>query len=66
MTFKPERAAPAALSLGTGLAHAQGGPMMNGGMWTGRWMGGYGGMWVPILLVVIVALLVWIVIQKRK
>jgi hypothetical protein len=39
--------------------------MMNGGTWGAGWMGGYGGMWVPILLVaVVVGLVVWVV--KRK
>jgi hypothetical protein len=28
--------------------------MMNGGTWGAGWMGGYGGMWVPILLVAVV------------
>ena len=27
--------------------------MMNGGMWGGGWMGGYGGYWVPVLLIVV-------------
>ena len=52
-------------SLGTGVALAQSGNMMNGGMWGSGWMGGYGGYWMPILvLIVVVALVVWIV--KRK
>ena len=52
-------------SLGTGVALAQSGNMMDGGMWGGGWMGGYGGYWMPILvLVVVVGLVVWIV--KRK
>jgi hypothetical protein len=55
-----------ALALGTGLVHGQDGHMMSGGGWYGGEMGGYGGMWIPILLVVAVALLVWIVVQKRK
>ena len=50
----------------TGAAAAQSGPMMNGGMWSGGWMGGYGGYWVPVLLVVVVGLVAWIVMQKRK
>lgn len=46
----------------TDFASAQSGNMMSGG---GGWMWGYGGMWMPILLVVAVAgLVVWIV--KRK
>ena len=44
-----------------GFAFAQAGNMMNG-----AWMGGYGGAWVPILLVVLVGLVAWVVMQKRK
>ena len=46
---------------------AQNGNMMNGGMWgTGR-MGGYGGIGMPILLlVVVVALVVWVVKRGGK
>jgi len=34
-------------------------------MWDGSWMGGYGGSWVPILLVaVVVGLVVWVVRRK--
>lgn len=54
-----------AAALATGVASAQGGSMMNGGSW-GGWMGGYGGAWVPVLLVVVVGLVAWIVMQKRK
>jgi hypothetical protein len=50
----------------TGAAAAQSGPMMNGGMWSGGWMGGYGGYWAPVLLVVVVGLVAWIVVQKRR
>ena len=53
-----------------GAALAQSGPMMNDGMGMGMgmggWMGGSGGYWMPILLVVVVALVVWVVIQRRK
>lgn len=49
---------------------AQNGPMMNGSMggggWMGRWMGGYGGYWLPVLLVVVVGLVAWVVMQRRK
>jgi hypothetical protein len=51
--------------LATGVASAQNGHMMNG-PWGGGWMGGYGGVWVPILLVVVVGLVAWIFMQKRK
>lgn len=47
-------------------AFAQNGSMMNGGMGGGGWMGGYGGYWMPVLLVVLVGVVVWAVIQKRK
>ncbi len=50
----------------TGAAFAQNGPMMNGGMGGGGWMGGYGGYWLPVLLVVVVGLVAWVVMQKRK
>ncbi len=46
-------------------ALAQNGPMMDVGMGAG-WMGGHGGYWLPILLVVVVALVVWVVMQRRK
>ena len=55
-----------ALVLASSVAAAQGGHMMNGGLWNGGWMGGYGGVWVPILLVVVVGLVAWIVMQRRK
>jgi hypothetical protein len=56
-------------SLLTGLgsaAWAQNGTMMNGGMGDNGWMGGYGGYAVPVLLAVVVGLVGWIVMQKRK
>jgi hypothetical protein len=49
-----------------GNATAQNGQMMNGGMAGGGWMGGYGGYWLPILLVVVIGLVAWVVMQKRK
>ena len=48
-----------------GFAFAQTGNMMNGGMNSG-WMGGFGGFWVPVLLVIVVGLVAWVVMQKRK
>ncbi len=66
MRVRTSLAAAASPALGTGLVHAQGGHMMNGGGWYDGWMGGYGGLWIPILLVVIVGLLAWIVMQRRK
>ena len=56
-----------ALPLGlSGLAFAQSGTMMNGGMGGAGWMGGYGGYWGPVLLVVVVGLVAWIVMRRRK
>jgi hypothetical protein len=40
--------------------------MMNGGMTGGTWMSGYGGTWIPVLLVVVIGLVAWIAIQRRK
>ena len=57
--------------LASGVAPAQqyGHMMSGGGMWGGSWMGGYGGMgiWVPILVVALIAgLVIWAVKQKGK
>ncbi len=59
--------------LATGVALAQNGNMMNGGTGSDGWMngygamGGYGGVWVPTLLViVVVGFVAWIVTQNRK
>ena len=53
--------------LATGVALAQNGNMMNSGMWGVGWMGGYDGIWLPILLViVVVGLVVWVVQRKGK
>ena len=55
------------LLLVSSLALAQNGNMMNQGMWNAGWMGGYGGMWVPILLaIVVVAVVVWMLGRKGK
>jgi len=52
---------------GSGMMGGNGtGTGMMGGNGTG-WMGGYGGIWVPILLVAVVAGIAgWIVARKRK
>ena len=62
--------------LATGVSFAQSANMMNGGVWGGGWMcgyggyGGYGGIWMPILMLVVVvalvALVVWVVKQQKK
>ncbi len=55
-----------ALSFVTGRTFAQNGTMMNGGMWGPGWMGGYGGYWMPLLvLAVVVGLVVWVVKQRK-
>ena len=52
--------------LTTDVSFAQNANMMNGGAWSNSWMGGYGGIWMPILMIaVVVALVVWIVKQKK-
>jgi hypothetical protein len=56
----------AAGSAWLGDASAQVGPMMNGGMGDYGWMGGFGGYWVPVLLVIVVGLVAWILLQRRK
>ena len=53
--------------LAPGVSSAQNGNMMNGGTWGVGWMGGYGGPWGPILLVIVVAgFVAWVVKQKGK
>ena len=45
-------------------AHAQ---MMNDGVWGSGWMGGYGGVWIPILIAIaLVGAVAWVVKQKGK
>lgn len=51
--------------LAAGAASAQNGNMMNGGGWGSGWMGGYGGIWMPILLIVVVAGLVALIIGRK-
>ena len=56
-----------ALLLVTRSSLAQNGTMMNGGRSGSGWMGGYGGYWLPILvLVIVVGLVVWVVKQQKK
>ena len=39
----------------------------NASMWNAGWMGGYGGMWVPIVLcIIVVAAVVWMLVRKGK
>lgn len=47
-------------------ALGQTGQMMNDGGWGMGWMGGYGGIWVPVLLVVVVAAAVAVVMQRKR
>ena len=56
----------AVLLLTTSAALAQKGSMMDD-TWGGGWMGGYDGMWMPILLAIaVIALVVWIVRRGGK
>lgn len=54
--------------LGAGVVLAQNGNMMDGSSWGMGWMGGgYGGFWLPVLLViVVVGAVVWGARQKGK
>ncbi len=53
--------------LATGSILAQDGTIMNDGMRDSGWMDGYGGYWMPILvLAVVVGLVVWVVKQQKK
>jgi hypothetical protein len=55
------------LLLASTVALAQSGGMMSESMWNPGWMGGYGGMWVPILLVIlVVAAVAWMFGRKGK
>jgi len=47
-------------------AMAQSGQMMNDGVWGMGWMGGYGGIWVPILLVAVVVAAVAVFMQRKS
>ena len=51
--------------LTSGVALAQGGSMMNGSGWGMGWMGGYGGIWGPLLLIVVVVGVVALVMQRK-
>ena len=53
--------------LGSGVALAQSGHMMNGGMGGYGWTGGYSGVLLPILVVIAaVGLVTWFVKQQGK
>lgn len=55
----------AAPLLTSGVALAQTANMMGGGNTGFGWMGGYGGFWMPVLLIVVVVALVVLVIQRK-
>lgn len=52
--------------LASSLALAQSGNMMDGGMWGMGWMGGYGGVWAPILLVAVIVGVAVLVVRQQK
>ena len=51
--------------LATGVALAQSGNMMNGGGWGMGWMDGYGGIWGPLSLVIVVVAVVALIMQRK-
>lgn len=51
--------------LSSGVVIAQTGSMMGGGGSGFGWMDGYGGFWMPVLLIVVVIALVVLVIQRK-
>lgn len=51
--------------LTTSVTFAQNGNMMNGGSWGTGWMGGYGMVWMPILLVIVVVALLVLILKGR-
>lgn len=57
--------AGAAPLLTSGVVLAQTGSMMGGEHAGFGWMGSYGGMWGPVLLIVVVIALVVLIIQRR-
>lgn len=59
--MKSELALAAAVTLGASLVQGDGAQMMGGG----SWMAGYGDVWVPILLLVILGVLGWAATTKR-
>ena len=60
-------AAGTASVLTAGVVAAQNGNMMNGGggMWSGGWMDGYGGIWWPLLLVAVVVGIAILIMQRK-
>lgn len=55
----------AAPLLASGVALAQTGTMMGGDNSGFGWMGGYGGFWMPVVLIVVVVALVVLIIQRK-
>ena len=51
--------------LTSGVALAQTGAMMGGGHSGVGWVGGYGGVWMPVLLIVVAVALVVLVIRRK-
>jgi hypothetical protein len=67
MKFLNAVAVGAASALSSGMLFAQNGNMMNdGGIGGASWMGAYGGYWGPVILAVVVGVVIWVVLQKRK
>ena len=59
------KASAAGTLLSSGVAVAQTGTMMNGSNAGFGWMGGYGGAWMPLLLIVVVVALVVLIFRGK-
>jgi uncharacterized membrane protein len=67
MKTRSAKAAGAASLFVTNVTLAQSRNMMGDGMWGSHWMGGYDGMWLPVVvLALVVVLVVWIVKRGGK
>ena len=54
-------------AVGRGPSPSEDENMMNGGMWGIGWMGGDGGIWVPILVAILaVGFVAWFISGRRK
>jgi hypothetical protein len=54
-----------ALFVAANTSLAQSGHMMTDGGWSSGWMGGYGGVWMPLLLVLLVGGVIALLFQRR-
>jgi succinate-acetate transporter protein len=52
--------------LSSSACFAQGANMMNGDWWGGNMMSGYGGFWMAVAMIAVVAIVVWAILQNKK